>query len=288
MTMNFAQQEKLRMLDNFTESVKSGKESLSSVAKMLGETFANAVKERLDAQGHKAASAAASAISAISTDGLSSQQFYALIQRMQRDYFSNQSTQGNRPQQVSQQDHNCIVDNIFDSVNAGTKPAVRPMLEAYAREHNRAPEWAERAAAQTHPKKMGKTLAAKKDHPVLQNLKDGSMLSQTHKSTLQNATYSGLAELLFSGSQNVRSQRALQAEVHELRTRMTAVEAEAARANTRLDESEQWRAEAEEMYRAGASYGCITKATTKGKTTVYEHIQAAIKAGRLNVRTSVK
>jgi hypothetical protein len=61
------------------------------------------------------------------------------------------------------------------------------------------------------------------------------MLSQTHKSTLQNATYSGLAELLFSGSQNVRSQRDLRQRMDALEAELAVVRADAIRANTRLD-----------------------------------------------------
>ena len=212
------------------------------------------------------------------------QQFHAKQEAERREFYRKRTTQGNSPQRVSQQDHNRISDFIFNEVDAGKKPAVRPMLEAYGKEHNRAPEWAKCAAVQTHSKKIAKTLAARKDHPVLQDLKEGRMLSQTHKSTLQNATYSGFAELLFSGSQNVRSQRALQAEVHELRTHVTAVEAEAARANTRLNESEQWKADAVELYLAGKSYGDIAALVHKGKSTVNDYIRSLISAGKLPKR----
>ena len=170
-----------------------------------------------------------------SPESMTPQQFHAKQVAERREYFRNRSTQGIQAQRVSRRDHNYIVDRIFNSVHAGTRPAVRPMLEAYGKEHNRAPEWAERVAAQTHAKKMGKTLAAKKDHPVLQDLKGGNMLSQTHKSTLQNATYSGLATLLFSGSQNVREKRALQQRMDALEAELAAIRAEAARANARLD-----------------------------------------------------
>jgi DNA-binding NarL/FixJ family response regulator len=61
------------------------------------------------------------------------------------------------------------------------------------------------------------------------------MLTQTHKSALQNATYSGLAALLFSGSQTVRSQRQIRQRMEALEAELAAVKAEATRANARLD-----------------------------------------------------
>jgi hypothetical protein len=274
MSMNFAQQEQLLILDRLTESVIARKETISTIARTFGPTFAELVQKRLDARGH----------SADSTDGLSPQQFHAKIQRMHREYFQNRSAQGIQTQRVSQQDHNFIVDSIFDSVHAGTKPTVRPMLEAYGKEHSRPPTWAKRAAVQMHAKKLAKTIAAKKNHPVLQDLKEGRMLSQTHKSTLQNATYSGFAELLFSGSQSVRIQRALQKRMDTLEAELAVVRADAARANTRLDESEQWKADAVELYGAGKSYADIADIVGKGKSTVNDYIRSLISAGKVPKR----
>ena len=78
------------------------------------------------------------------------------------------------------------------------------------------------------------------------------MLSQTHKSMLQNSTYSGLAELLFSGSQTVRSQRAMRKRMGELEAELVRVKAEANRANARLnlkDQGKDWK-EAARIIRA--------------------------------------
>jgi hypothetical protein len=273
-TMNFAQQEQLLMIDRLTESVVAGKKTISTIASTVSPKYAQLVQERLDARGY----------SADSSDGLSPQQFHAKIQKMQREYFLNRSAQGIQTQRVSQQDHNFIVDSIFNSVHAGTKPAVRPMLEAYGKEHSRATAWAKRAAVQKHSKKLGKTIAIKKDHPVLQDLKEGRMLSPTHKSTLQNATYSGFAELLFSGSQSVRSQRELQKRMDTLEAELAVVRADAARANTRLDESEQWKADAVELYGAGKSYADIADIVGKGKSTVNDYIRSLISAGKVPKR----
>lgn len=219
-----------------------------------------------------------------SFENMTPQQFHAKQEAERREFYSKRTAQGNKAQRVSQQDHNYIVDRIFDSVHAGTKPAVRPMLEAYGKEHNRASEWAKRAAVQTHSKKIAKTLAAKKDHPVLQDLKEGHMLSQTHKSTLQNATYSGLAELLFSGSQTVRSQRDLRQRMDALEAELAVVRADAARANTRLDEADQWKADAVKLYLAEKSFAEIADRVGKGKSTVNDYIRSLISAGKLSKR----
>lgn len=218
-------------------------------------------------------------------ESMTPQQFHAKQEAERREFYRKRTAQGNKAQRVSQQDHNYIVDSIFDSVHAGTKPAVRPMLEAYGKEHNRAPEWANRVAAQTHSKKIAKTLAGKKDHPVLQDLKEGRMLSQTHKSTLQNATYSGFAELLFSGSQNVRNQRDLRQRMDALEAELAVVRAKAARANTRLNEADQWKANAVELYIAGKSFAEIANKVGKGKSTVNDYIRSIIRAGKLEARS---
>lgn len=179
-----------------------------------------------------------------SLGNMTPQQFFAKQEADKQEFFRKRTAQGNKPQRVNQQDHNCIVGTIFDRVDAGDKPAVRPMLEAYGKERGYSPDWAKRVSAQTHPRKMSKTLAAYKSHPVLQDLKKGRMLSQTHKSALQHSTYSGLTEFLFSGTQNVRHQRAVQQRMEALEAELGAVKAEAGRANARLDLKDQgkdWR-----------------------------------------------
>lgn len=215
---------------------------------------------------------------------MTAQQFFAKQEAERREFFRNAAANGKKPQRVSQQDHDYIVGSIFESVDAGTKPTVRPMLEAYGREQNRTPEWAERVAGHKHPRKMGKTLAEYKNHPVLQDLKEGRMRSQTHKSALQNSTYSGFADLLFSGSQNVRTQRAMQQRMDALEVELAAVKTEAARANARIDASEQWKTAAEQLYHAGESYNAISNKVGKSKSTVGEYILARIRSGELEPR----
>lgn len=166
---------------------------------------------------------------------LSTAQFHAKQAAEKRAFFQRRAANGQKAHKASQQDHNCIVSSIFATIDAGNKPAVPSILRTYGEEQNRPPEWAERVATQKRPKRMGKTLAAYSEHSVIQELKEGRMFTQTHKSALQNSTYSGLAELLFSGSQSVREKRAMQKRVDAMEAELASVRAEAARANARLD-----------------------------------------------------
>lgn len=167
--------------------------------------------------------------------GMTPQQLHAKHDAERREYFRARAAQGHKVHRVTQIDHDLLVSSIFDSVDRGMKPAIRPMLEAHGRQRGYDAEWANKVSARRQPRKMAKTLASKRNHPALNDLKEGQMLSQTHKAALQNATYSGLASLLFSGSQNVRNQRRLQQRMDALEAELAVVKADAARANARLD-----------------------------------------------------
>jgi len=161
--------------------------------------------------------------------------FYAKQDAEKAQFFRELRAQGVEFHRVSQNDHDFIFDSILTTVDAGAKPAVKPMLREYGERQGYAPEWAERVATRTYPKRVRKSLKAKQNHPVIRDLKDGHMLTQTHQSALKNSTYSGLAALLFSGSQSTREKRAMQARMDALEARLAAAEADAARANARLD-----------------------------------------------------
>jgi hypothetical protein len=209
------QEQRQREIAVFADLIRQGHLSIANISASKKE----AVREFLAGSG----------------TGLSAQQFHARQQAERRKFFRERAAPGHKPHRVSQPDHDYIVGCIFDSVDAGTKPAVRPLLRAYGEERGYAPDWAERVSGKAQPRKMVRTLAAKKNHAVLKDLKEGRMLSHTHKSALQNATYSGLAELLFSGSQIVRTQRQAQERMAALETELVIVKAEAARINARLE-----------------------------------------------------
>lgn len=167
--------------------------------------------------------------------GMTPQGFHAQQGRDRTKFFRELKAQGFKVHRASQQDHDYIFDSILDTVDAGTKPVVKPLLREYAEQQGYAPEWAERVAAKTQPRKMGRSLKAATNHPVVQDLKEGRMLTQTHRAMLRSATYSGLAELLFSGSQSTREKRAIQARLDALEAELVHVREQAGRANARLD-----------------------------------------------------
>jgi len=161
--------------------------------------------------------------------------FYAKQDAEKAQFFRELRAQGVEFHRISQNDHDFIFDSILNIVDAGTKPAVKPMLREYGERQGYAPEWAERVATRTSPKRVRRSLKAKQNHPVIRDLKDGHMFTQTHQSALQTSTYSGLAALLFSGSQSTREKRTMQARMDALEARLAVAEADAARANARLD-----------------------------------------------------
>lgn len=210
---------------------------------------------------------------------LSTAQFAAKQAAEKRAYFHRRAANGQKAHKASQQDHNCIVGSIFATIEAGDKPAVPNILRVYGEEKNRPPEWAERVATQKRPKRMGKTLAAYNEHSVIQDLKEGRMFTQTHKSTLQNSTYSGLAELLFSGSQNVREKRAMQKRMDAMEAELAAVKAEAARANARLDLKDQgkdWHEAARAILAAepGTSNRELARRVGKDEKSIRNYLKA--------------
>lgn len=172
---------------------------------------------------------------------MTAQRLFAKQNAERREFFRTNSAKTHR---ASQRDHDSIVNSIFDAINVGIKPDVRSILNAYASHHDRAPDWSERIVSHKHSGKMGKTLAAYKDHSVLIDLKRGGMLSQTHKSGLQNSTYSGLAELLFSGVQSVRRQKAMRERIATLEAELAKAKAATVSANARLklkDQGQGWK-----------------------------------------------
>lgn len=167
--------------------------------------------------------------------GLSPRRFHAQQNAERNKFFRELAAQGFKVHRASQQDHDFIFDSILDTVDAGVKPAVKPLLRDYAEQQGYAPEWAERVATKTQPKKMRKSLKGKQRHAVIEDLKEGRMFTQTHQSTLTHATYSGLAELLFSGSQSTREKQDMRDRLAALEAKLAVVEAEADRANARLN-----------------------------------------------------
>jgi hypothetical protein len=148
------QEQRQRQIAAYAELVRRGQMEVAGIH----STYRDAVREYLTRNSE-----------------MTPQQFHAKQEAERRKFYLSRATQGHKAQRVSQHDHDFIVGSIFGSVDSGAKPAVRPMLEAYSEERGYSPEWAKRVSVQTHPKKMGTTLAAKKDHPVLKDLKEGHL-----------------------------------------------------------------------------------------------------------------
>ena len=206
---------------------------------------------------------------ATSQQGMTPQGFHAQQSRERAKFFRELKAQGFKVHRASQQDHDYIFGSILDTVDTGTKPAVKPLLREYAEQRGYAPEWAERVAAKTQPRKMGKSLSAATNHPVVQDLKEGHMLTQTHRAMLRSATYSGLAELLFSGSQSTREKRAIRARLDALEAELAQVREQAGRANARLDLMDaglDWKEKARAILAAESSVSGRELARRVGKT----------------------
>ncbi|MFP3754148.1 hypothetical protein SB751_09660 [Cupriavidus sp. SIMBA_020] len=198
------------------------------------------------------------------------QRFHARQNAERRRFFSERGASGFQYYRATQKDHDYIFGTILDTVDAGDKPTVKPMLREYGEQQGYAPEWAERVAVNRHPKRIAKSLKAQQHHPVIQDLKGGHMFTQTHQSALKKATYSGLAELLFSGSQITREKRAMQARMDALEARLAAAEADVARANARLDAKDaglDWKEKARAIF---AAEPCISKREVARRVGMHE------------------
>jgi hypothetical protein len=263
------------MIEGFAKSLRAGTTTRQSLVAQLGPKLADEIQALHNTQ-----------VAELNPLDLTTAQFAAKQAAEKRAFYKQRAASGHRAYRATRQDHSIIAASIFESVNAGIKPAVPIILRAYGEVQKRPPEWAMRVATQKRPKRMGETLKAYNGHAVIQELRDGRMLTQTHKSALQNSTYSGLAELLFSGSQSTRERRAMKQKIGALEARVSAVEAEVVRAHTRMDVSEQWKNDAASLYRDGKSYGCIAVAVGRSKSTVHKLIETLIAAEKLAARPS--
>lgn len=208
---------------------------------------------------------------------MSPQQFHAQQHAERMRYFRERSARGLRTHRASQKDHDYIVETILDTVDLGAKPTVNPLVREYAEQQGYSPEWADRVANSKQPKRMGKSLKAQQQHPVIQDLKGNHMFTQTHQSALRNATYRGLAELLFSGSQFTREKRAMQARMDALEARLAVAEADVARANVRLDAKDaglDWKEKARAILAAepGISKREVARRVGMHESTVRKYV----------------
>lgn len=260
---------------------------------MFNELLVNEAIDRLrkgdskdaiaSALGSKACDEALKRIQAKPVTSLTPQQFYAKQSEEKRAFFRDRPPEAERPHQVSKADHCAIVASILNSVQAGEKPCVLTILKEHGARFNRTEDWAMRVRTHRHSKRMTATLKEHKNHPVLQDLRSGGMLSQTHKGTLIGSTFSGFSELLFASSQLVRKNKHLEQQLtqrqEELRQQQIAT--------ARLQPTANWKDEAVKLYNnTSQSIRCIAEKVGKSKSTVDDHIQSCIKTGSILRRSS--
>lgn len=208
---------------------------------------------------------------------ISPQQFHSKQEKERREYFRNRTIEGKPALRVNQQDHNTIIQLIFESINSGTKPNIRSILENRAKQQHYDPLWAKKVTGHMHKKKMRETLELYKDNELMHDLRSEGLLSQTYKSALLKSTYSGFTDMLFSGTQLIRKKRALQQENDDMNSQLKILKAEVTKMNAQIDKSENWKLIAREMYNDGESYNAIKNKTGKSKTTVHDYIKRLIK-----------
>lgn len=235
------------------------------------------------ALGIKACDEALKRIQAKPATSLTPQQFYAKQSAEKRAFFRDRPPEAERPHQVSKADHCAIVASILSNVQAGEKPCVLSLLKEFGTKNNRSEDWAIKVRAHRHSKRMTATLKEHKDHPVLQDLRSGGMLSQTHKGALIGSTFSGFSELLFASSQLVRRNKHLEQQLTERQDELRQLQVETAR----LKPTGNWKDEVVKLYNSTSqSIRCIADRVGKSKSTVDDHIQSCIKTGSIVRRLS--
>lgn len=161
--------------------------------------------------------------------------FFAQQSADRLKFFQALKANGHEFHHVSRADHAHIFGKLVHDVDAGIKTTVRQFLKDYGAASGYSPDWAEAVANKPQPKRTKASLAQYRDHPVFVDLKENSMLTQTHKAALQEATYAGISTMLFSGSQSARKHKELLARLDAAEARAVRAEAKAEFANARLD-----------------------------------------------------
>lgn len=201
-------------------------------------------------------------------------QFMARQAAEKREFFKSRTRLGLKTQRATQQDHHAVIAYIFQAVGSDEKPNVFSWLRTHGANNGHPPEWAKCVARHTHSKRMKVSLGTLQDHPVINDLRDGHLFTQTHKGVLIRATYSGFAALLFSNSQIVREHRVMKDQKKELEASLVVARLEIAKANARLELSESWKSEAIAMRRNGVSCRKIADQLGKPKSTVNDYLRS--------------
>ena len=170
-----------------------------------------------------------------------------------------------------------IVDDLFDSMDAGEKPNTAAVVHAYAKLWNKPADWAAKILPQSHARKMRRLLPNLLNRPAMIDLKEGKMLDQTRKSQLATATLMGFVNTVHSGSTLVRAVRVLQMEALASNRRLAALEATVRQHEARLALVETWQTRADVMRAAGSSYKEIADVVGRPRSTVSDYFLRKVK-----------
>jgi outer membrane murein-binding lipoprotein Lpp len=169
-----------------------------------------------------------------------------------------------------------VVRVCLDGCEDGTYPTARETAQAIAGDK------AQKLLAKTSKKRMKQAYRDNKGHPAMKSICtvfDNSMLT-----AIASGSVSSWLGALANSHKLARRLERIEKETALARADAAAARAETVRANARIDTSEQWKADAERMYRAGKSFAAIADSTGKGKSTVNDYIRTQIRTGVLEAR----
>lgn len=287
MSMNFAQQEQLRMLERLTESVIARRDTLSNIANTFGPRYAEIIQERLSASGHT---------------GNGTAEKRSVIMRQQRERNELAAKQAQERTSVGMLAYNpkqeiftAVLRKHLDGCESGEYPTATKTAQAIVGDK------ATKLLAKTAKTRLRTAFNDNKEHPGMQRI--SALVSHSSITAASSGTVSSClgaladthkiarlinqerAERMQEQEQQRQRDAAMQAELVTVRAEAAEAKAEAARANSRLDETDRWKADAVKLYLAGKSYGSIAVSVVKGKSTVNDYIRTLISAGTLEARS---
>lgn len=207
--------------------------------------------------------------------GLSFGSLIAKQEREVRQHFRDRSAAGIKTYRVSNNEHDQIIRYIWESIARREQPAVSTWLKQYAHTNNLPLEWVRNASKCINRKRMRQSFSSCETSSIIELLKTNGFWSPSHKRALFNSTYTGIASLLTSWL-------SLLTELIEIRERLSKSKASEECLQQRLayatSDVRDWRSEASSLYSQGKSFGEISKAVGKAKSTVHDYLRLQAQA----------
>jgi len=234
MSMNFAQQQQLLMLDRLTESVIARRESISNIASTLGPKYAEIIQERLNALGHA---------------GNSTAEKRSVIMRQKRErnelaaeHAKERTSVGMLAYSPKQEVFTAVVREQLDGCESGEYPTATKTAQAVVGDKST------KLLAKTAKTCLRKAFDDNKEHPAMQRIH-----SVADNSTMVAAASGNVSNCLgaLTNSHKVarrlelieqEQERALRSE-KQLQARIASLEAR----RDLEDEGKDWRTEASRL-----------------------------------------